>query len=84
MLVRLRKSFRTRVHSLNPKTFAFFFVEFKRDELNALRGRQTDMFYCSSVCSLFILSSVPRICWGDGRGAEMLEGGGDRLVGKSG
>jgi hypothetical protein len=55
MLVRLRKSFRTRVHSLNPKTFAFFFVDWLMSMilLDALRGRQTDMFFCSLICSLF-------------------------------
>jgi hypothetical protein len=80
MLVRLRKSFRTRGQTLNPKTFAFFFVESKRDELIALRGRHTDMSYCSSVCCLFFLSCLPRICWGDGKEAEILKAGGDRLV----
>jgi hypothetical protein len=75
MLVRLRKSFRTRGHSLNPKTFAFFFAEFEHDELNALRGRQTDMFFCSSVCCLFFLSSVPRICWGTEGGQKCWKAG---------
>jgi hypothetical protein len=70
MVVRLRKSFRTRVHSLNPKTFAFFFVESKRNELIALRGRQTDMFFVLQ----FVVSSFFPAFRGSVGG---LKGGGD-------
>jgi hypothetical protein len=81
MLVRLRKSFRTRGHSLNPKTFAFSFVGWfdEHDLLDALRGRQTDMFFCSSVSPVSFFSPF-RGSVGGRKGGRSVESRGESLV----